>query len=108
MKVNKSKFYIITDNTYGVYFGRIESAKLGANGLFTVQAKDARHMARFITQPGEISSVAAVGLCDSTAGKASDSYIGRKVANVTICNVANIWECTDVAANSINTFNKNE
>ena len=88
-KVESSpKFCIITNNSYGIYAGIVQSYDPVTK---IVEATELRHIPRWFGKTGGITSLAAHGICGP---RVEESRIGAAVSSGTVSNVANIFECS--------------
>lgn len=87
-------FAIVTNAARGIYCGWVEYYDPIANVAII---RDCRHVFRWFGRPGGITSLARYGICGA---QANDSKIGAPCL-ATIGNVANIFECSPEARESL-------
>ena len=93
----KERYAIIANRSYGLYAGIVESATIQPDGTVVVEARECRHVCRWYGKSGGITSLAAFGLCGSSA---SQSRVAAPV-RATLSGVVNIFDCTPEARKTL-------
>ena len=84
-------YAIIANERYGLYVGIIDEHDVVTR---VVKAREVRHVARWYSRTGGITSLAVHGLCGPNAAQ---SRIGAPAISATLTGIVNVIECSDTA-----------
>jgi hypothetical protein len=93
-KKNKSRFVIIGNKSYGLYYGEVSATDAEIIKTESVRVTNCRHICRWFGMTGGITSLAAHGPCGP---RASESRIGAAAPSVLLAGVVNVLDCTPEA-----------
>lgn len=95
MNTDAPVYSILGSRSYALYFGIVTSYDPATQ---TAVVRECRHICEWRGKLGGITSLAADGICGE---RASESRIGIAAPSATLTEIINVFQCTDVAAQSI-------